>query len=133
MPRRILVLEDAPAIAELYTELLTDQGFEVIVEGGLLPDLQRITYLNPALIILDHFLAYNRTSAGLQFLHALRRQPVRVPVIVCSGAQQELLAAHDYLAAQQIQVLVKPFALAALLDAVNRALGPFDRSPPAPP
>ena len=128
MPRRILVLEDEPSIAEVYTELLTEEGYEVIVEGGVLPDIQRIAHLDPALIILDHFQAYRSNSAGLQFLRALRRPSVlvAVPVIVCSGASQELLAAQDYLAAQAIQVIAKPFAITALLDAVTRALDPVD-------
>ena len=70
MPARILVIDDTPAILELFQDLLTDEGYEVLLSASVMQDVAAVTQLNPDLIILD--LLFGTEAAGGHLLHALR-------------------------------------------------------------
>ena len=49
-----------------------------------------------------------------------------IPVIVCTAALKEVFEQQDYLAAQGVKVLLKPFLVDAMVDAIKIALALAD-------
>jgi DNA-binding response OmpR family regulator len=111
---RIVVVEDDPDVREIELFLLESEGFECIgvSEGG--PAALTIKRERADLVILDMMLPGKDGNAVLAELSA---DPAtrHVPVIVVSGFQSRIDPSP-----QVKQVIVKPFNVTELLDAVAR-------------
>lgn len=119
MPRRILVIDDAPDLRQLYREILEDEGFEVTTSDCDPPAAHDVAHLQPSAIIVDCMLGSR--PPGLQFLHELKANTLTtaIPVILATTARQTIVdELEPFLHAQQVTVLAKPFALDDLLDAL---------------
>jgi DNA-binding response OmpR family regulator len=119
MRGRILVVERDCAILQLLTAVLTAEGYRVVGaadERAMRAALQRE---RPAVVVLDIDEAVPEVS--WQMLAALRRDPrdQDLPVVVLIG-QGAALDAHRSLLEGGTVVLLKPYALPALLHAVAR-------------
>jgi DNA-binding response OmpR family regulator len=119
---RILVVDNTPTIRELYDDILSDEGHEVHVETGPDLDLDQVEQCAPNLIILGYL--FGAEALGLVMLHHLRTRPttVRIPIIMCTGADQHIKDVQSDLERQRIVVLPKPFAVDDLLALVEHAL-----------
>jgi DNA-binding response OmpR family regulator len=122
---RILLVEDEVKVANFVRKGLTSERFEVDVAEDGQSGLELAQTYNYDLLILDLMLP---KLDGAHFLGTLRRNNLRVPVIVLTakGAVQDNVAnleagADDY--------LTKPFAFAELLARVKALLrcGPVTR------
>ena len=117
-PRRILVVEDEAAAANLLAEYLTADGHEVEVVATGEQAVARATEDPPAAICLDIVLPGDLD--GWDVLASLKANPAtaRVPVIVCTGrnghSRAAALGASDF--------LTKPFSPQQIRDAIARAL-----------
>ncbi len=121
MAGRILVINDAQEILELFCEILEPEGYEVIMFSFAPRELDEIERLRPDLIILD--VIFGSERLGWQLLQKLKmhRSTNTIPVIVCTAATREVRDIEGYLQAQGIQLVPKPFDIDALLLAVERA------------
>lgn len=82
MPKKILVVDDEAHIRLLYTEELTEEGYEVITAEGGLNLLEKIEKEKPDLVVLDIKMAdYN----GLDLLQDIRNKFYDLPVMLCSA------------------------------------------------
>jgi DNA-binding response OmpR family regulator len=115
--RRVLVIEDDPALREMLCEALVGEGYQVLPSDHPIAPLD-VQQLRPSLVVLD--LMLGGEPEGYGWLEAVRswRWPARLPVLVCSG-----FLAPDAPAAQRVQALAdgtvpKPFALDQFLAAV---------------
>jgi CheY-like chemotaxis protein len=117
MRRRILVVEDEPAFAEIVTELLVDEGYSVLhVRDG-------ITALNalmgstrrPHLILCDVMLP---GLHGDRFAAEVRRRfpKVRLPIVLMSASADPQVVLPD------VSFVAKPFDTADLLRRVASML-----------
>lgn len=115
----ILVVDDEPDIRELVQDILTDEGYEVIVaEGGAAARLA-VEEHRPDLVLLDIWMP---DEDGISLLREwLESGAIDCPVIMMSGhatvetaIEATRLGAHD--------VLEKPISMAKLLVTVERAL-----------
>ena len=117
--RRILVVEDEPAFAEVLSELLIDEGYSVLqVRDG-------VTALNsmagqkplPDLIMCDVMLPVlrgDRVAAEVR-----RRFPTRrVPIILMSASADPRVELRD------VEFLAKPFDADHLLSHIEELLEP---------
>lgn len=111
---RIVVVEDDPDVREIEMFLLESEGFDCVgvSEGG--PAALTIKRQGADLVILDMLLPGKDGNAILAELSA---DPATrdVPVIVVSGFSSQV---HP--APQVKRVIVKPFDVTELLDAVAR-------------
>jgi CheY-like chemotaxis protein len=125
MPR-ILVVDDAPAVLDLYRDMLTDEGYEVKLETGPTLDLDTVEQAAPDLIILDYLFGYE--AAGLVMVQQLTMRPAnaRLPIIVCTAVVHLIKEVQPDLERQGIVAVSKLFAIDALLRWVAQALA----SPP---
>jgi DNA-binding response OmpR family regulator len=116
--KTIVVINDSPELLELAEMLLRDEAYDVKVglHGSGALELIRVTM--PDAIVLDIRLP---DVSGWDILQSLKLDPrtASIPVLVCSAAVQELRALEDQLARMGIEVLIKPFAIDALLAKVQ--------------
>ena len=110
--RRILVIEDDPALAAMYQTALSFAGFDVTVSGDGLTALEDIDEEHPDLVILDLRLPQHDGGTILREV-AATPDTRNIPVIVVTGGDVEDLPAAS-------AVLRKPFDPALLVAAVEQ-------------
>ena len=115
----VLVVEDNATVAALMREILTEEGYTVVIAPDGATGLRQLQTLRPGLIITEaRLLGMN----GLAFCRAVRDNPatVGIPIILASTAKEDGIAGQcDYAA-----FLPKPFALTTLLQLVERLYQP---------
>jgi len=122
MPTRIMVVNDTQEILELFEDLLTEEGYEVVLYSYDIQDLQEVERIKPDLIILDHIMGGE--AVGWQMLQKLKmkRSTANIPVIVCTAAAKAVHEMEGYLKSKGVGLVLKPFDIDDLLSAVKRAL-----------
>ena len=119
--RKILVLEDEPAVQTLIRKQLTAQGFEVTVASDGLDGLMKLEGMKPDLIICDVMMP---NLDGMEFVKAIKaqHQTQQVPVIFLT-AKTDPRSMIDGINVGARFYVTKPFALDDLLQKITRALG----------
>ena len=113
---KILIVDDEEHIRFLYSEELTDEGFEVITADSGYQLLERIEKEKPDLVILDiKMVDYN----GLDLLQDIRNKYYDLPVILCTAydtfkEDMKSIAADFY--------VIKSFDLTELKNKIKMAL-----------
>jgi DNA-binding response OmpR family regulator len=122
MAARIMVVNDTKEILELFEEILTDEGYEVILYSYAIHDLDEVKRVRPDLIILDYIIGDEKV--GWQLLQKLKmdRQTAGIPIIVCSGALRRLRELEGWLREKNVGVVLKPFDVDDLLSEIRRML-----------
>jgi DNA-binding response OmpR family regulator len=116
--RRVLIIEDDPAIGHMLTTLLSVEGYQPVLMSDGQAGLDAARDLRPALITLDLSLP---TIDGTQVLDQLDQQTgVRIPVIIVSAYTDQLTSAHR---SRVSAILTKPFEIDTLLSCISTALG----------
>ena len=119
---RILVIEDEETVLRLVTRILASAGHEFAEASEGKDGLRMYEASTFVLVITD----INMPGMdGLEFIRALRKFAPDVPIIAISGGglmPKELLLDNASLLGA-FEVISKPFGLAELLGAVDRALG----------
>jgi DNA-binding response OmpR family regulator len=120
---RIVIIEDDVELSTVMRDALKDTGYEVITY--VQPNRDTVQHLNssqPDLIVIDARLTSSVSGwdviTGLKDLAATRS----IPIILASGAADEIVAHQDLLNEWGIPVLAKPFDLAQLDRYVGEAL-----------
>ncbi len=128
MGTRILVVNDTQEILELFEDLLTEEGYEVVLYSYAVQDMDEIERVKPGLIILDYI--FGTEKLGWQMLQKLkmRRSTNTIPVIVCTAATRDVKEIEGYLTAKNVVLVPKPFDIDDLLGAVRQALRLSDRT-----
>ncbi len=122
IPRRVLVVDDDPAMQAVLTDWLSRAGHQVTVCAGMQEAQQILRRLEPDVMLIDVRLgAFN----GLQLLIEARDRYGNLPVIVMSGFEDNVIRrdAERYGAV----FLTKPIARADLFACIDRLTG----GPPA--
>ncbi len=114
----ILVVDDQPAIRDVLTEILTDEGYPVVAATN---GLEAITHLHesaelPHLTLLDLRMP---VMSGWEFLREVRQDPAlaSIPVVVMTaGTTLE----HDLLKAGATAYILKPIDINSFLRTVQQ-------------
>jgi DNA-binding response OmpR family regulator len=117
-----MVVNDTQEILALFRDILTEEGYEVALYSSAIHDMEEIERLRPDLVILDFL--FGHENLGFQMLQKLkmRRSTASIPVIVCTAALQAVREMEGYLQSKGVQVVLKPFDVDELVDAVRRSL-----------
>jgi len=113
---KILVVDDEEHIRFLYSEELTEAGYEVITADSGHKLLERIEEEKPDLVVLDiKMLDYN----GLDLLQDIRNKFYNLPVVLCTAydtfkEDMKSIAADYY--------VIKSFDLTELKSKIAMAL-----------
>ncbi|MCX7911683.1 MAG: response regulator [Dehalococcoidales bacterium] len=128
MAKKILIIEDDPAIARLVDYTLKRAGYEVSRAANGLEGLRKAQSEAPDLIILDVMLP---GLDGFEICHRLRSDPktTDLPILMFSAKAQEAdkstgkkVGADDY--------LTKPADPAEIVNRVNRLLAAKGKNSP---
>ena len=125
-PKRILVINDDPAILDVFRELLEEEGYEVVLDtlrtGNLDEQYRRILVERPDAVVLDFVILGEQL--GWQFLQLIKMRPqtARVPVIVCTAAADLVRELGAHLTKMRVEVVLKPFEIDDLYAAIARGL-----------
>jgi DNA-binding response OmpR family regulator len=120
---RIAIVEDDYDISHLIKEALDEDGHEIVSYFQPSPDtLQHIKAFAPELVILD--LRLNASVSGWDIVEALEDGAAgrRIPVIIVSGALDQMRDNQDWLREHGVAVLPKPFDLERLHSVVERMI-----------
>jgi two-component system nitrogen regulation response regulator NtrX len=114
----ILVVDDDQGIREMITDVLADEGYEVICATSPEHALGLIEERRPDLILLDLLMS---GEGGAGFIESYRQgQNATTPILIVSGmpnvAQQAASIGAD-------GSIGKPFDLGELIETVQGALG----------
>jgi DNA-binding response OmpR family regulator len=118
MAKRILVVEDDDAVADLVTMILEDAGHVVDRATNANAGLQHIQAVRPDLVLLDVTLP---GLSGLSLLRACKSDLAlaSLPIVVMSGAAIAV-SEHGPAADGEIR---KPFDIDELCSIVDRLIG----------
>jgi CheY-like chemotaxis protein len=116
---RVLVVDDNPAILQLFERYLTPQHYEIIKSNSGADVQDLVKESRPAIILLDVMMP---NLDGWQVLRGLKENPDtrNTPVIICSVLKEPGLA----LSLGADAYLKKPVERLALLTQVERLLNP---------
>lgn len=118
--KTILIVDDEPAICRALQRQLTDRGYDVLVAANAAEAREQLARGTPDLLIIDVRLP---DGSGLDVCAELRRVAGReIPAIVVT-AYGSLDVAARAMGAGVLEYLPKPFSLADIERAVERALG----------
>lgn len=119
---RILVVNDTQEILELFRLLLEEEGYEVVLAGFPIQQVDDVERINPDLIILDF--VFGDQKSGWQMLQMLKmkRSTASIPVIACTAALDLVREQEGYLVSQGVHVVFKPFDIDHLLANVKQVL-----------
>ena len=113
---KILIVDDEEHIRFLYSEELTEAGYEVITADSGQGLLEKIEEENPDLVVLDiKMVDYN----GLDLLQDIRNKFYNLPVVLCTAydtfkEDMKSIAADFY--------VIKSFDLTELKNKISMAL-----------
>ena len=118
---RILVIDDDAALLAVIRGLLADDGHEVVLSESVQPS-PYVEKVAPDLIILDYF--FDGEPEGWELLQRLKMKHVtaHIPIVVCTGATEALHRMERSFFRQGIEVVLKPFTVEELQQAVNGML-----------
>jgi DNA-binding response OmpR family regulator len=119
MKPRLLVVDDAPAVRRMLTELLADAGYDVLSAGTFDEGRHLADTGDPELMLVDIRLGdYN----GLQLAVRERVNHPGRPVIVMTGHSDPVLEAEAR--RHGAEFVEKPLHPARLIELVRRLLPP---------
>ncbi|OJT19486.1 hypothetical protein BO221_34445 [Archangium sp. Cb G35] len=116
--RTLLVVDDEVGITEALNDLLSEEGFHVLVAPNGRVALERMAEKRPDLILLDYMMP---VMDGREVLLALQRDEAArdIPVLLMSAVPRSSLP----LECKPTAFLRKPFTIDRLLTEVGRLLG----------
>lgn len=123
---KILLIEDDREISSTLSGVLRGAGYDVLTAPNGIEGQKLIQSESPKLVITDMMMPRMGGFPVLDFINKLEKKPAVIMMTANEGgrhkAYAEMLGVVDYLR--------KPFAMEAMLEAVQRALG--ISSPPEP-
>lgn len=131
--KHILVVNDDPAILDLFNELLSEEGYKVTLDNfgrqtGEI--LETIRELQPDMVVMDFIIGGE--AAGWQLLQAaeMDRATRDIPVVVCTGAIKQVTELSQHLDSMGIHVVLKPFDIDHLIAVIEEAWKSMDAPTP---
>lgn len=117
--KRVMILDDDPDVRDVLKEIVDAYGFEPVVTTTAREAVSTMTRQRVDLIILDISMP---EISGDQFLEFIRKKGAGTPVMVVSGhldpeVRQKLETGGVR------QIVMKPFEVAQIVDAMEAALG----------
>lgn len=123
-----LVVNDTKEILDLFRDILTEEGYDVILNTYAPRDLDALLEVDPDIVILDFMMG--NEAVGWQLLQKMKmhRSTQLIPVIVCTGAVQMVRELDGQLASKNVGVVLKPFDIDDLLNTLTATIESSDYS-----
>jgi DNA-binding response OmpR family regulator len=124
-PKRILIVEDDPALAELLVEVLSDQNFTCFSLPYAEEILPVVYDFKPDVVLLDYLLPI---ANGEELCARIKQNKLTcsIPVIIYSAFPDTLLPVNEF---QCDRFLSKPFDLYYLLQLIEKLASGYRNGP----
>ena len=120
LPKKIIIVEDQPAVADLLEEMLGIDGYQMIKIHSSTGALSVIRAENPDVVLLDIMMP---DVSGLEVLKYMQREPglQQIPVVIVSArtSSSDIRAGMD---AGATVYLTKPVDVDVLRETVARVI-----------
>lgn len=122
MTPRLLVLDDEPDLLFLYQLILEPEGYLVHLAASGFEQVTDIEHFHPDLLILDYHV--RRHGGAEPLVRQLKAYPptAALPVILCTADAYAIADEEAFLKAHHVGVILKPFAITALVQLVRQML-----------
>lgn len=120
--KSILIVDDSVEYLNFMQLLLGAEGFQAEIAPTTAAMREQLRGSLPDLIISDVRMPGNGAFAVIDLLKADERTR-NIPVLLCTGAVQEVEEQRDRLTRDGLDVLFKPFDIEVLLNHVSRLCG----------
>lgn len=117
--KHILIVDDSVEYLNFMQLLLGAEGFRAEIAPNTATMMEYLQASRPDLIISDVRMPGNGAFAVLDILQADERTR-GIPVLLCTGAVQEVEEESARLKSDGVEVLFKPFDIEVLLDRICR-------------
>lgn len=119
-PRRILLVDDTPEIAELLTFALRDHGYDVVASGYTVTVGERIVEERADALVLDCS-AFDMSES---LFDMVRNEPAHadLPVVIISDTPEVADASLQARQARHVLLVPKPFTGAQVARALDQLL-----------
>ncbi|HEX2033541.1 MAG TPA: response regulator [Chloroflexota bacterium] len=118
---RILIVDDDPSIVQMLSEVLADEGYEVVTATQSLRAFDRAKEARPDLILMDIMMPYLDGLDQIKLL-SLDDDLKDVPIIVITAKAHALDDIGDLRALRIVDHLYKPFEISDLLRKIEAAV-----------
>ncbi len=122
MAKRILVMEDDPAIATLLTETFAQEGYETTRNTESLRFFDAVRATQPDLILLDLWMKYLEGEDELRLLQ-LFPDLANIPIIVVTADHDAPSREPMYRSLGVVKIITKPFDMSELIATVRQTIG----------
>ena len=121
MPKRILLIDDTPEIAQLLTFALRDHGYEVFAEGYTGTVNELIRDLKADALVLD----CSTFDMSESLFDIVRHHPdyAGLPIVIVSDTPEKADASLTSRNAQKVLLIPKPFTGSQVARALADLLG----------
>lgn len=117
--KRILIVDDSVEYLNFMQLLLGAEGFQAAIAPSVTAMEEFLGDQTPDLIISDVRMPGNGAFAVLDYVRA-NDETKGIPVLLCTGAVQEVEEQAERLKQERVEVLFKPFDIEVLLERVTR-------------
>jgi two-component system response regulator VicR len=120
--RKVIIIEDEPAMIQLVTLILENRGYEVIGATGGSEGLELIAQENPDLVLLDLMMP---GMNGWDVYQQMKSDDYMktIPVIVVTAKATNIDKVLGLHIAKVQDYITKPFSPAELLSSIDKVLG----------
>jgi two-component system response regulator VicR len=120
--RKVIIIEDEPAMIQLVTLILENRGYEVIGATGGAEGLELIAQENPDLVLLDLMMP---GMNGWDVYQQMKSDDYMktIPVIVVTAKATNIDKVLGLHIAKVQDYITKPFSPAELLSSIDKVLG----------
>jgi len=118
----VLIIDDEPAILEILSSLLKDEGYQVIIAADGKEGLRRLASSKPDIVLCDVMMPF---LDGRTLCRTMQRDPLTsgVPVVLMSAVANIVSRTECGYA----EFIHKPFDFEALLSTIANLLAPLRR------
>jgi DNA-binding response OmpR family regulator len=126
MKRRILVIDDDPAVLSMVEEVLAYEHFEVMALGNTHNAIEAIQQFGPDAVLLDYLIGHIN---GGDLCHLIKSSPKvnHIPVIIVSAYSNIFDSLGTF---QSDAFIAKPFDMEDLLKTIDDCIAQSDQLPP---
>jgi CheY-like chemotaxis protein len=129
----VLCINHAPEILALMRDLLEDEGFRVSTLTSIDRDLDAIVALKPDLITIDYMWTTSDNEWTFLTMFTMDPRTHHIPVILCTGAVNQVRELEQHLATLGITVVLKPFDIHHFVETAHEVLRRARTAEPTPP
>ncbi len=118
----ILCINHSREILTLLRDLLEGEGFRVSTLRAVDRDLDAIVALKPDVITIDYMWSTSDNDWTFLTLMTMDPRTSGIPVVLCTGAVTEVESLREHLSLLGVRVVLKPFNIEDLIQAVRAAM-----------